>query len=330
MSQTRKKGFFTLPVLLGLLALGCLAIWTVYWFYGAGVVRQGAREWIEDQQAMGRSVEYSALNVTGYPYRFVLQADDPVIDAPDMQARWEGEKLQLVAMAWNFNHVIARSPGQNDFDLPDGQTFSFSADDSSAASFVWEDGNLRRVGLELPTLDAVLNESERYTLTNGSIGLRPMPDEPRNLQLAVSFNNLSLPEAPEGAEWLGREVSELVIWGEIENFFSVIEDGLTVTEWKLDENRIELVRGDLDMGPLDLSMRANVKLDRNNDPDGTVSLFLERSEDLISALREAGSIDPQGEAIINAVAQASSNGTPLTVQVKERSIRLFGQTLAEY
>ena len=330
MTSTKKKGFFTLPVNLFILVVILSALYCGYWFVMSGVILKGANEWVDEQRTIGRTVSYSDMKVTGFPYRFVLDVEEPAIYPPDLRARREAETLQLIAMSWNLKHIIARSPGENTFELPNGQTLVASAAPSSAASFVLEDGNLRRIGIEATELIAQIDHYSTLTAGLFSLGLRPMPEAENNLQAALSFENLTLPAEIPDAEFLGQEITELVLWAEIENFYPLVETDLTFTEWKLEQNHIKLERGDLDMGPLDLSMRANVVLDRENDPDGTVSVYLERSEDLIAAIEEAGAMTPGLRTGIAAIALTSRNGGVMTVQVKDRQIRLLGQTLAEY
>ena len=113
MTSTKKKGFFTLPVNLFILVVILSALYCGYWFVMSGVILKGANEWVDEQRTIGRTVSYSDMKVTGFPYRFVLDVEEPAIYAPDLRARWEAETLQLIAMSWASERSLPNRPGES-------------------------------------------------------------------------------------------------------------------------------------------------------------------------------------------------------------------------
>lgn len=289
-----------------------------------------ACSWVDGQREIGRDIEFSSLHVGGYPYRFVLYVDDPEINAPDIPARWQAETLQIIAMAWNLNHVILRSPGTNDIWPPNSPHFRFEIDESSSASLVFEDGFPRRFGAEFPTLLTTINEDKSYELDGVSFGLRPMPDRTANLQLALSAEEMRFSAPITGVEWLGDQIDTLTLWMEIDNFFPFVEREITETDWKLDENQIQIVRGDFEMGPLDISTLASVTLDRENNPDGSFSFYLDRPDELIAAMDADGRVPAGVTDIARFVADSSARGDPLTLEIENREIRVFDRVITRY
>ncbi|MAP94409.1 MAG: hypothetical protein CMK07_05600 [Ponticaulis sp.] len=328
--SSRKSSSGKFPFFLTGFVLVVVAIYCGYWVWMSGVIKQGALDWVDDQRAMGREVSYSDLSVGGFPFRFVLEAENPILGDPDMQSRWEGDQLQMIAMSWNLHHIMVRTPGANFLSLPDLEPFTLTASSKSIASLRIEDGYLRRFGLTFPEAEAITETGRQFTLTGFELGLAPMPNSPDDLQFALSLETLDLPNAIPDAEWLGEEVRELIIWIEVEDFYPVAEGRKSQVDWRLDESKIHLRRGEIDMGPLDLASRASFTLDRDLNPDGTVGVHLSRIDELKAALRTAGLLTTENEFVITTIGNISKNDNFATVRVQDRKISLLGRTLAEY
>jgi hypothetical protein len=326
----KKASFFTLPVNLVLIAFALFAAYSAYWFWMSGEIYKGAQNWVKEQRRAGYEIAYSEVTVTGWPYRFVLDIRSPEIRAAHNQISWSGERLELVAMSWNLFHIIAQVPGQNMITAPDGQTYSFVPDKKTAASLKLNGANPERFVLTVPAAEGQTGDGTPFSLVNLSIGLRPLPETDTTLQLVVSIEDLFLPAPPANAEWLGQNIHHLVVWLEVENFYPLARGEMTPVDWKIDRNRLELRRGEIKWGPLDIATRASVTLDRDNNPDGTLGIHLERSDDLLTALQTAGQLTRETSALINTVSLLSKNDSFATVKVKERGIYYLNNRLAGY
>ena len=78
------------------------------------------------------------------------------------------------------------------------------------------------------------------------------------------------------------------------------------------------------------TMRVSVAIDRDNSPDGTVGVHLQKPDELKAALAEAGLLDPDIERGINIISAMSRDDSFATVKVKDREISLLGQRLTTY
>ena len=320
-----------LPVWLGMLVFLVIAAWSAYWFIAAGEIRKGVDGWISEQRQAGNSVEFTKLDVTGYPFRFVIEMKDPVYAAPSTGWRWQGEKLQLVVQSWNLYHVIALAPGTSHIRFPDGQEIELTPAHHSAASLKFDsDRHLKEFRLSVPAMDTRENGKHLFSLTDLTIGLRPMPDVATTLQLSISVTEAQLSDLPPDIAWLGPDVDETVIWIEVENFYPLVEGLLDYTGWRVDGNQVHLRRGETNWGPLDVATRASIKLDRDNQPNGTVGVHLENTEELLAALDRAGLLDKEKNTAIATLGLMSRNNNFATVQLKDRGIYLLGNKLGEY
>lgn len=85
-------------------------LWFGYWFAATTAIRNGVNGFLADQQAGGVQIETRDVSVQGFPYRFDLTLDGLKLQDPVSGAGYEGEKLQVVAMAWKPWHILVALP----------------------------------------------------------------------------------------------------------------------------------------------------------------------------------------------------------------------------
>lgn len=327
--KTRKKSYF--PLWMGGIIILTIGAYTVYWIWMAAQLKAGVDDWVQDQRQMGLEIDFSDMTMSGYPFRFVLKTKDPVIASPREGWRWEGETLQLVAQSYNLYHIIGFAPGENEISLPDGRDFTLIPAKKSAASLTFSgDWKVKEFRMTLPGLEASLNGEKLASLDGLNLGLRPMPNAKTDLQLALEIGQLNLAETLKDMEWLGPELDDLVLWLEVENFYPLVENKLSPTEWRVDGNKLHIRRGEINWGPLDLATQASLKLDRDLQPDGTIGVFLEKPDELKKGLTEAGLMTDSLNSAIGLIALASENGKFTTVKVKDRTVSITGITLGTF
>lgn len=329
-NTTSRKRSSAFPFILFFVVLLGIAAYCAYWVWMSGQVKEGAKVWVDEQRANGITVEYGSLDVNGFPFRFIIDVDDPIIADPYLNYRWEGANLQLIAQSWNQNHILMRSPGENFLRLPNGEDVVWTLDGKSIASARLSDGYLKNFGVQFPTLTGRLDNGDLIEVKDLIVAFAPDPSTPETAKFRVTLGSLKLPHAPEGAEWLGRDIDNLVVMAEIENFYPVAEGRMTPVEWRVDRNRINLLIGEILMGPLKLAVKSNVTLDRDMNPDGTIGINLQQGAELKDALGEAGLLTPDYERTINMLTAMSQNDAFATVKVQNRTVSLLGNELFSY
>lgn len=91
------------------LVLVAVAIYAGYWFFGANRIGAEARRALEQARAQGWG-DAQALSVAGFPSRFDLTFDSPVLADPAGRWRWSAPFAQIFALAYAPNRVIAVAP----------------------------------------------------------------------------------------------------------------------------------------------------------------------------------------------------------------------------
>lgn len=320
------KAFFGLLVLIVLATLA----WWAYWIWMAGNLRTEVEAWARLQSRSGVSVTYDDLRVSGFPYRFTVEAGSPVVADTASGEAWSAERLQVTAMAWQLNHFIVRAPGRHDLQLSEGQSVSIELGTKAASSLVFQDGRLSRFSLVLPAPVVEAKTGARAIMADLEFYLRPMPDAPENGQIAFSLGGATLSSPPENAPWLGTSIEGAMTYIEFENAFKLLSGEWSYVEWTAARSRVKIAKATLDWGPLHAGAKGDFKLGPSGDPDGIIQVRLDDADTLKAALVEAGAMTDDLRAGITALELFSRDGGFAPFIIEDREVKLAGQVIYRY
>lgn len=111
------------------------ALWSGWWFAGSRAFERGAVAGIEAARSRGWDIAYDDLSVTGFPNRFDTIIDTPRLTTPDGTVAWSAPFLQIFALAYRPNQVIAVAANDMVFDLPAGRVDVTAEDLRASATF---------------------------------------------------------------------------------------------------------------------------------------------------------------------------------------------------
>ncbi len=320
-AQKKSRFWLYLPFVLLLIAIGA---WTAYWFIAKSQLDKGIDQWIAEQRALGAEIEYSSKSLGGFPYRFELVVDDPVYAAP-AAPRWEGEQLRLVMQPWNWQHVIAYSPGRNVLTEADGLRQTLALDKSSAVSVSWNSDTFRRIGVQMGSATALI-EGESYEAANFSLNLAPRNGAETDLMIALQWDRLTINGAPEGAEFLGDTLGPSRLIGEVREFFPAwVRSGGNPERLHRaliqQDGGVEIAQGLLNWGPLDLGVKGDLAYE-DGAANGSMGVRIDNADALRDALESSGRLGQQENAMLTMLETSSADGGFLTFTIKDDEVKM--------
>ncbi|MEM0984985.1 MAG: DUF2125 domain-containing protein [Pseudomonadota bacterium] len=304
-----------------------LAIYSAYWHWAKSQLVAGIDAWIDGERARGMQVEYSAKRFDGFPFRFALTLDDPVYGDPDQQQRWQGEKLQLVMQPWNWQHIIARSPGENRI-FERGLEGWARLGPKSASSLSWSDTGLERFSIAIDTVSFDLAGELAGEADAFEFHLRTYPGEPDTLQLETHWQSIRLGDVIPGTEPLGQTVGPTILRAEATKAFSALAITPEPSRWPATvlslggEIRVPQVL--VEWGPLNAGARGGLATGDQGDLKGSVGVRIEKADALREALAEAGRLNEQTDMAIQALEAASTDGRFLELSVRDDGLYMLG------
>ncbi|MCI4645449.1 MAG: DUF2125 domain-containing protein [Hyphomonadaceae bacterium] len=331
-SKGHRPGLIT--ILFALVVIACLA-WSAYWFIARSVISQGIDDWIEEQRVLGFEVDYASRELSGFPFRFVLDLEDPSYGMPAAGAEWRADALQIVMQPWNYNHAIARAPGRHKVQLSARQDDSVQAvlGPRSAMSLRWDSVGIRQVSMALDEFSVQLAGDPAMEVDAFEFHLRPAPGVPEMLQLETHWQEVRLPGAPpDDMAFLGPVIGPSILRAELDQgvpaFAETGGDLIAVAVALRNGGELRVPQIMVEWGPAHLGGRLNLAAP-DNQVAGSIGVRIEKADELRAALRADGQMTEELGIYIDALEAASANGGFLPLPIRNDGIYFLGNRVAE-
>lgn len=295
------------------LVLLLAAIYSGYWFIGAAAVSKGIDTQIAAMQADGWSIETRDLTTKGYPSRFDTSASDLVVATPDQNLIWRAPFVQVNALSYKPNQVIAVFPNSQELEI-DGNAFEIASDGLKASGAFAASTALDLANLTVQTgplsVDTVAGTI--ISISNGIAALRPAGPTPNTYDAYIDLDDLILPEAlrrvidPNGT--LPTVLTQATIDGQITLDRTLDRHALTRGELPLID-ALTLDGMTFSWGRVQLFAKGALTIDQSGIPTGQITLNLQNWQQFLDIAVNAGAIDTGLANTIRSVAGMLSGGS---------------------
>lgn len=179
-----------------LLVVVAATLYGGYWFVGRAQVQEGLIGAIADINASGTQLTYSTLNTRGFPSRFDTTITDLVFNDPVSRIRWDAPFLQMFALAYRPNEVIAVFANEQVITV-DGETFTLFTDDMRASGKVRANAALSFVNTTVTMDNPRLRTEDGAELAMASLlaATRLTPDTTQTYDVFLDARSVVLPDA---------------------------------------------------------------------------------------------------------------------------------------
>ncbi|MEL6233386.1 MAG: DUF2125 domain-containing protein [Pseudomonadota bacterium] len=92
--------------------------WSGWWFFAATAKERALTGWLANRATQGWTAETRSLHVTGFPSRLDTVIEGLALADPARGWGWESAEFQILALAYQPNHIIAAWPGQHRLSWP--------------------------------------------------------------------------------------------------------------------------------------------------------------------------------------------------------------------
>ncbi|WP_306015589.1 DUF2125 domain-containing protein [Oceanicaulis sp. MMSF_3324] len=288
----------------GALALA-VVLHAIYWVVMSGQIKTAAEDWIDDKVEAGYVIDYAAMKVRGYPFRFTIHLSEAEVSAPITDGGWRISMDTTAASAqfYNLEHWIV-TLGQNavlDTRI-DGERSQYALTSEKARfSLVTRNGVTSQIGAEVNELSIaalsgpapLIGSVERFAM-NGRMS--DTGDFLSGFEVeGARFDDSQLDNPLQSA--FGDTIDLIRLDSALTAFdtLSLAGDPLA---WARAGGVLNIRQTQLSWGPAALTGSGEVTLDREIRPAGRLSVVVSDPESLISALEEARLVyDEQGAAL---------------------------------
>lgn len=285
------------------------ALYGGYWFVGSRAIENGARQGLADLRADGWDVRYTDLATAGFPSRFDTTATDLSLRSPDGLTGWDGPFVQVFALSYQPNKVIAALP--QDFVLTvAGDDYAFTNDRLRASGAVRANSDLALsdITLEADQLAVTSTPLGQMTLNRGLLALRAVRDMPNRYDAYLELTDLAQNRPILMQGQLPDRIERFVFDGAMTFDRPLDRHGFDGSGPEPALREVDLRNMALDVADMSLTASGKLTVDALGVPDGRITFRTAQWRQLIDYLVAFEVIDPGMQRTVTNVAQAMAAG----------------------
>jgi len=309
------------PVRLALIAATILILgiggYTLFWRIAAGRIEDGAAEWAAAARAQGIAASWQTLSVGGYPFSFRVELTGARLASapPNLAGELTAPRLVATVRAANLHAATLTAPeglslsGEKLVSLKAGAAVGTVTAGTKGGAAVWL--QLTGVTANAAALPGAPAAAKTAQLWLDLPAAPPKTHTDRNIGVAVDLAGLSVPLAPEA---LGTTIDEAALGLTVIGPVPPGTPRQAAAGWRDDGGTLELDHLHLGWGGLDLDASGTMALDRDLQPEGSLSGSLGGYDKLLAALVSAGQIKGSDASrlklVLGFLAKPGADGQP--------------------
>lgn len=280
-----------------------------YWFVGSHYALQGAEQALAQLKADGRA-DYASVALHGFPSRFDLTIDAPRLMSADGSLHWQAPFLQLLALSYRPNRLIAVWP--NDQTLTVGpEVLSLHTTDLRANLNLTASTALALDSTTLAGQGPVLTREQGGAIAADSVLLATRAAGSAAVhEVALVITGLSVDALlrqkidPAGSLPPAADDARL---GAVLSFDRPLDRSLAKTPARL--MAIHQITGHFGWGPVQIDLKGDIEIDAKRNAVGRVILSAHHWRETLALAVRAGVIAadsaPRVEALLGSLAAQS-------------------------
>jgi hypothetical protein len=298
--------------LLALIIIAALA-YSGYWYVGSRTVQNAMESWFEDRRTEGWVADYSALKTRGYPSRFDTTIRDLELADPDTSVAYSAPFLQLFALSYQPNHLIAVWPPQQSFAAPDGKADVTS--ELMRASLKFKPSTaLELDNVNFETEGLVVTTAEGTTLVGATqVAVRTTPAQVNTYDIYAQSQDVTLPDTIrtwlDPADFLPAKLGDMTI--DATAGFDRAWDKRAIEDQRPQPTSLDLKLVEAGWGDITVKITGDLEIDAAGIPTGELAVKAENWQQMLGLAETAGILPgrmrPLAESMLGAVAGLSGN-----------------------
>ena len=305
-------------------------LWAGYWWIGASGVRAGFSSWFEARRAEGWVAETTGISVRGFPNRFDTTFADIRLADPETGWAWDAPFLQLFALSYRPNHVIAAWPTSQSLATP-YQKFDITSVQMQASAVLGPSADLplQRANLVADTLAITDEGGETTAMTALRLAVERVTPDGSTYHLGWAADNLAPARAARLRLDAGGQLPQTLsaFRADIEATFDRPWDRSALEDARPQPTSLVVKLAEARWGDLELAVAGALDIDSAGRATGQMTVKARNWRDILAMARASGQL-PDGlagqlETGLSMLSQLSGNSQTLDVPLDFRSGRVF-------
>lgn len=303
-----------------ILVLVGTVFWSGYWVVGRSGVHGAFETWFDARRGDGWAADYSELSVRGFPNRFDTTLTNPAIADPKSGLAWSAPFLQIFALSYKPNHIIAVWPNTQTWSTPHTSYGVKSA--NMRASIVM--GNalnlpLNRANFVAQTVEITnKNTSSMTALTGLQIAITQTPGMENSYRLALNADGVAPPKIANISDNIAALPDHFdTLRADITMAFDRPWDLRALDTARPQPTQIKLKLAEAKWGHLSLQFAGDLAVDAHGVATGRIALKAQNWREILTLAVSLGwipaSMEPHIETGLSLVSKMSGNAETLDI-----------------
>lgn len=281
------------------------ALYAGYWFVGSNGAAAGFERWFEDRRAEGWIAEVEDINTRGFPSRFDTTLTNISLADPDTGVAYSAPFLQIFALSYKPEHLIAVWPNAQTIGSPYGKAAITSAD--MRASLIVQKNRslaLEKANFVTEELAIKMENGAEFGSDKALIAIEQTEAVQNSYHFGVNLQDLTLPQ-PKGLRLNTGLLPKTLAYarGDVTAQFDAPWDLSALQTARPQPTRIDVKRIEAKWGKLELRFAGGFDVDNEGRASGKITIKAQNWRDILAVSAATGAIPEQ---LVNPIEQGLS------------------------
>ncbi|MEN8891342.1 DUF2125 domain-containing protein [Planktotalea arctica] len=271
------------------------ALYAGYWFFGANGATAGFERWFEERRSEGWVAEYTSIETRGFPSRFDTTINDISLADPDTGVAYAAPFLQIFALSYKPQHLIAVWPNTQSIASPFGKA-AITSSDMRASLIVTKSASLalEKANFVAEDISAAVDASAAYGATRMLVAVERVETTTSTYHFGLEARDVALPQ-PKGVRLEAGLLPETLehARGDVTVRFDKPWDVSALQAARPQPTRVEVKLIEAKWGQLDLRLAGAFDVDSAGRASGEVTIKAQNWRDILALGVASGAVPQQ-------------------------------------
>lgn len=275
--------------------IAAAALYAGYWFIGSNGATAGFERWFEERRAEGWVAEVEDINTRGFPSRFDTTLTNISLADPDTGVAYSAPFLQIFALSYKPEHLIAVWPNAQTIGSPYGNA-KITSDDMRASLIVKKNASLalEKSNFVAENLSIALDSGEVFGASKALVAVEQTPAVQNSYHFGLELKDVILPQ-PTG---LRLEVGLLpkaleYARGDVTASFDAPWDLKALQSARPQPRSVDVKLIEAKWGQLELRLAGAFDVDEQGRADGKITIKAQNWRDILALSAASGALPSQ-------------------------------------
>ncbi|WP_439142302.1 DUF2125 domain-containing protein [Planktotalea sp.] len=275
--------------------IAAAALYAGYWFVGSSGATTGFERWFVERRAEGWVADVNSIETRGFPSRFDTTLSGISLADPDTGLAYSAPFLQIFALSYKPEHLIAVWPNEQTFSSPFGKA-AITSEDMRASLIVKKNTSLalEKANFTADAVNIAMDTGETLGTANALMAVQLVPAAQNTYQFGVDLKDVVLPE-PKGLRLEAGILPEALEYarGDVTAAFDAPWDLNALQSARPQPTRIDVKLIEAKWGQLELRLAGGFDVDTQGRASGQITIKAQNWRDILALSAATGAIPEQ-------------------------------------